>query len=270
MSPKRARPRNPKKSLTGPGALDMLAFGTHPDDLEIACGGTLRLLSARGHRVGACDLTRGELGTRGTAETRDRESAAATRVMGLSLRVNLGLPDGGIEINQETLLAVVRVIREHRPRLVLAPYWQERHPDHVHVSQLISEAAFYSGLPKIETGQPSFRPFRILYYVSRIEFTPSFVVDITSTFQAKVEAIRCYRTQFHHGRAQAGRNQKETLLSTPLAMDVFETISRYYGAMIGAPHGEPFLMRESMELADPVEFFRALPDERQAHLFSRL
>ena len=268
MSPKPAPARPRKNSAQPSGGLDVLAFGTHPDDLEIACGGTLRLLSARGHRVGAVDLTRGELGTRGSAPTRDRESDEAGRVMGLSLRENLGLPDGGIETNQESLRAVIRVLRQHRPRLVLAPYWEERHPDHVHASRLVSEAAFYSGLPKIETGQESFRPFRILYYVSRIEFTPSFVVDITSAFDAKVEAIRCYRTQFDHGRAEA-RGEQETLLSTPLALEVFETISRYYGAMIGTRHGEPFLVRETLEVDDPVEFFRGFPDDRQAHLFSR-
>jgi N-acetylglucosamine malate deacetylase 1 len=163
----------------------------------------------------------------------------------------------------------MRVIRRHRPRLVLAPYWKERHPDHVHASQLVSEAAFYSGLGKIETGAPGFRPFRILYYVSRIEFSPSFVVDITSALEAKLQAIRCYRTQFYHGRAEAGPGQPETLLSRPLALEVFETISRYYGAMIGARHGEPFLMRETLELRDPVEFFGGFPDDRQAHLFSR-
>jgi bacillithiol biosynthesis deacetylase BshB1 len=275
LPPKPASTR-PQRNSAQPGGnlqpgerLDVLAFGTHPDDLEIACGGTLRLLSSRGYRVGAVDLTRGELGTRGTAASRAREAANASRVMGLALRENLKMPDGGIEISQKNLRAVIRVIRRHRPRLVLAPYWEERHPDHVHASRLVSEAAFYSGLPKIETGEPSFRPFRILYYVSRIEFTPSFVVDITSAFDAKVEAIRCYRTQFHHGRAETGPGEQETLLSTPLALEVFETISRYYGAMIGTRHGEPFLMRETLEVDDLVEFFRGFPDDRQAHLFSR-
>ena len=269
MSPKTASARPRRNPAEPDKGLDVLAFGTHPDDLEISCGGTLRLLSARGYRVGAVDLTRGELGTRGSAETRERESAAASRVMGLAFRENLKLPDGGIEITRENLRAVIQVIRRHRPRLVLAPYWEERHPDHVHASRLVSEAAFYSGLPKIDTGTESFRPFRILYYVSRIEFTPSFVVDITSAFDAKVEAIRCYRTQFHHGRTKAAPGERETLLSTPLAMEVFETISRYYGAMIGTRHGEPFLMRETLEIDDPVEFFRGFPDDRQAHLFSR-
>ena len=267
MSPKTAKARRGKEPRNR--HLDVLAFGTHPDDLEIACGGTLILLGRKGYRVGAADLTRGELGTRGTSESRAREAAAASRALGLAMRVNLGIPDGNIETTPENLVAVIRLIRQHRPRLVLAPYWEERHPDHVHASRLISEAAFYAGLARLETSEPSFRPFRVLYYVSRIEYTPSFVVDISPVFEARVEAIRCYRSQFHHGKAEYGATEAATLLSTPLALDVFETITRYYGAMIGARHGEPFLMRETMEVSDPVAFFRAFPDDRQAHLFSR-
>ncbi|MGH9784869.1 MAG: bacillithiol biosynthesis deacetylase BshB1, partial [Terriglobia bacterium] len=145
-------------------ALDVLAFGTHPDDLELCCGGTLIGLANRGHRIGGVDLTRGELGTRGSEETRAQETAAATQILKLCLRENLGIPDGHIEKSQENLLRMIRMIRQYRPRLVLAPYWEERHYDHVHASRLVAEAAFYSGLSKIETGQESFRPYRVLYY----------------------------------------------------------------------------------------------------------
>ncbi len=246
--------------------LDVLAFGTHPDDLEITCGGTLILLARRGYRVGAADLTRGELGTRGTTEIRSRETEAANQILGLALRVNLGFPDGNIESNYENRLSVIRLIRQYRPRLVLAPYWEERHYDHVHASRLVAEAAFYSGLAKIDTGQPSHRPFRILFYGGRIEFRPSFVVDISETFAAKMAALRCYRSQFHQ-EGTPGSGEPETLISTPLAFEVFENLSRHYGAMIGAPHGEPFVLREALELPDPVAFFRQFPDSRQAHLF---
>lgn len=246
--------------------LDVLAFGTHPDDLELCCGGTLILLARKGYRIGAADITRGELGTRGSAPIRARETAAATRVLGLSLRVNLGIPDGNIELSQENLLAVIRLIRQHRPRLVLAPYWEERHYDHVHASQLVSEAAFYSGLAKIDTGQESFRPFRVLYYAGRIEYTPSFVVDISEVFQTKMKAIRCYRSQFYRNDGKAAR-EPQTMISTPLALEVIESMTRHYGAMIGARHGEPFLVREALEIPDPVAYFGAFPDSRQAHLF---
>jgi bacillithiol biosynthesis deacetylase BshB1 len=248
-------------------SLDVLAFGTHPDDLEITCGGTLLLLARQGYRVGAADLTRGELGTRGSAAIRARETAAATRILGLSPRVNLGIPDGNIEYNQENLFSVIRLIRQHRPRLVLAPYWEERHYDHVHASRLIAEAAFYSGLPKIDTGQPSHRPFRVLYYVGRIGFRPSFIVDVSSVFREKMRALHCYSSQFHQATPARARKHPETLISTPLAQEVFETLTRYYGAMIGASHGEAFLLREALEIPDPVSFFGQFPDNRQAHLF---
>jgi N-acetylglucosamine malate deacetylase 1 len=251
--------------------LDVLAFGTHPDDLEITCAGTLLALGRKGWKIGAVDLTRGELGTRGSGSTRARETAAANRILKLQFRGNLGIPDGNIELTQENLLAVVRQIREHRPWLVLAPYWEERHYDHVHASRLISEASFYSGLSKLETGQPAWRPFRVLYYLGRIEMRPSFVVDISNTFSEKMKALQCYSTQIHGGPSQKetrkGYQFAPTMISTPYAMQVFETISRYYGAMIGAEHGEPFVVREALELTDPVEYFETFSADRQAHLF---
>ena len=263
--------------------LDVLAFGTHPDDLEIACGGTLLLLANRGHRVGAVDLTRGELGTRGSEKIREKEAAAAGEILKLQVRENLGIPDGGIEKTRENLLRVIRVIRQYRPRLLLSPYWEERHYDHVHASQLVAEAAFYSGLAKIETGQESFRPYRVLYYMSRIGYRPSFVVDISEVFEAKMRALRCYRSQFHTGAngddSEDPETQPETqadtrpdtppdtMISTPYALEALEAAWRYYGAMIGARYGEPFLLREALELRDPVSFFREFPDTRHAHLF---
>ena len=250
----------------------MLAFGTHPDDLEITCGGTLLHLRRQGSRVGAVDLTRGELGTRGSAETRTRETEAANRILKFEFRVNLGIPDGNIELSQENLLAVIRQIRQHRPWLVIAPHWEERHYDHVHASRLISEAAFYSGLTKIATGQPAWRPFRVMYYLGRIGVRPSFIVDISETFADKMNALRCYATQVAAGKkvkaeARADKAGPATLISTPYAMEVFETLTKYYGAMIGAAHGEPFVVREALELNDPVEYFRGFPADRQAHLF---
>ena len=246
--------------------LDVLAFGTHPDDLELCCGGTLILLSGRGYRIGAVDLTRGELGTRGSADLRAQETASANKILKLHLRENLGIPDGNIERSQENIRRVIQVLREHRPRVVLAPYWEERHFDHVHGSELVSEAAFYSGLAKIDTGQESFRPYRVLYYMGRIGFRPSFVVDTSETFEDKMRALRCYRSQFHSGDG-SGADGPETLISTPYALEVIETMARHYGAMIGARYGEPFRTREALEISDPVKFFREFPDDKLPHLF---
>lgn len=202
-------------------SLDILAVGTHPDDLEITCGGTLILLAERGHRVGAADLTAGELGTRGSAEIRARETAEASRILKVGVRENLGIPDGNIENTIENRLRVIRLIRKHRPRLLLIPYWEERHYDHVRASRLLAEAAFQSGLPKIATGQESFRPYRTLYYQGRIGFRPSFVVDISDTFDAKMQAIRSYRSQFHvdSGSSQpvGADAEPQTMISTAYA-----------------------------------------------------
>lgn len=249
-----------------------MAVGTHPDDLEITCGGTLILLASRGHRVGAADLTAGELGTRGSREIRLQETAAANRILKVCVRENLGIPDGDIENNLENRLRVIRLIRRHRPRLLLIPYWEERHYDHVRASLLLAEAAFQSGLPKIDTGQESFRPYRTLFYQGRIGFRPSFVVDISETFEAKMQAILSYGSQFHNagesGEPQIhAQTQTQTMISTPYALEVMETMCRYYGAMIGARYGEPFVLREPLEIRDPVDFFREFPDTKQAHLF---
>ncbi len=255
-----------------PATLDVLAVGTHPDDLELVCGGTMILLANRGHRVGAVDLTRGELGTRGSGEIRAKETQAANRFLKVAARENLGIPDGDIENTLENRLRVIRVLRKYRPRLLLVPYWEERHYDHVRASLLVSEAAFQSGLPKIDTGQESFRPYRILFYAGRISFRPSFVVDITETFEAKMQAIRSYRSQFHdpdetRESKESETKESETMISTPYALEVIETMGHYYGAMIGARYGEPFVLREPLELTDPVAFFSEFPAAKQAHLF---
>jgi bacillithiol biosynthesis deacetylase BshB1 len=247
--------------------LDLLAVGTHPDDLELCCGGTLILLANRGHRVGAVDLTRGELGTRGSSELRAEETKAANQHLKLCVRENLGIPDGDIENSLDNRLRVIRAIRKHRPRLLLVPYWEERHYDHVRASLLATEAAFHSGLSKVDTGQASFRPFRTLFYAGRIGFRPSFVVDISETFEAKMRAIRSYRSQFHGLRKGKASKEPSTMISTRYALEVIETMCRYYGAMIGARYGEPFLLREGLELDDPVAFFGKFPDDKHAHLF---
>jgi bacillithiol biosynthesis deacetylase BshB1 len=254
--------------------LDVLAVGTHPDDLEICCGGTLIHLANLGYRVGAADLTQGELGSRGSAEIRTQETADANNILKVCVRENLAIPDGDIENTLENRLRVVRLIRKYRPRLFLIPYWEERHYDHVRASLLLSEAAFQAGLPKIDTGQESFRPFRTIFYAGRISFRPSFVVDITAVFDAKMAAIKSYSSQFHNSTkvksASESQAEPQTMISSPYALEALETMCRYYGAMIGARYGEPFLLRESVEVSDPVKFFRDIPSDKQAHLFPAL
>ena len=234
--------------------LDVIAFGAHPDDVELGCGGTIIKLGAQGYTTGVVALTRGEMGTRGTAEIRAQEFAAAAGVMGVSVHKALDMPDGRVESNWENKLKVIREIRTHRPRIVFAPYWVARHPDHEAASQIVREASYLAGLKKLDTGQEAHRPFKVLFYQSRFEFSASFVVDISSTHGKKLDAIRSYGSQFDSpDRADYGTD--ETLISRPDFVERIETRDRQYGTYVGVKFGEPFLVREALRIDDPVEFF---------------
>ena len=234
--------------------LDVLAFGAHPDDVELGCGGTIIKLGAEGYATGVVALTRGEMGTRGSAEIRAREFAAATEVMGVSVHKALDMPDGCVESNMENKLKVIREIRTHRPRIVFAPYWVARHPDHEAASRIVREASYLSSLKKLDTGQEAHRPFKVLFYQSRFEFSPSFVVDISGAHDRKIEAIRSYASQFDSPKS-AEYGSDETLISRPDFIRRIETRDRQYGTYIGVTFGEPFLVREALKIDNPVEFF---------------
>jgi len=228
--------------------LTVLAFSPHPDDVELRCGGTLIKLSDRGYATGVVDLTAGEMGTRGSVVEREGEAAEATRILSLHCRENLGIPDGNIELTQENKLKVIKAIRRHRPRMILLPYWEDRHPDHAHASRLIFDAAYLSGLSKLDTGQEAYRPEILVYYMCYFEFAPSFVVDVSREHGRKMEAIRAYRSQFYNADYKA----EETMLSKPEFLEDLEMRSRYYGSLIGARHGEPFLVRGGVRLVTPM------------------
>jgi bacillithiol biosynthesis deacetylase BshB1 len=234
--------------------LDVIAFGAHPDDVELGCGGTIIKLGAEGYRTGVIALTRGEMGTRGSAEIRAREFAAAADVMGVSMHKALDMPDGRVELNWENKVKVIREIRDHQPRVVFAPYWVARHPDHEAASRIVREACYLSGLKRLETGQEDHRPFKVLFYQSRFEFSPSFVCDISSSHEKKLEAIRCYESQFFNPDS-VGDGTDETLISRPDFIKRIETRDRQYGTYVGVEFGEPFLVREALRIDDPVEFF---------------
>lgn len=234
--------------------LDVIAFGAHPDDVEIGCGGTITKLGAMGYRTGVVALTRGEMGTRGSAEIRASEFAAAARVMGVSVHKALDMPDGRVELTWENKVKVIREIRAYQPRIVLAPYWVARHPDHEVASRIVREASYLAGLKKLDTGQEAHRPFRVLFYQSRFEFSPSFVVDISSCHETKLQAIRSYGSQFN-GPAKPDHGTDETLISRPDFIKRIETRDRHYGTSVGVEFGEPFLVREALRIDDPVDFF---------------
>lgn len=245
---------NPK--LEKPVELDALAFGAHADDVELSCSGTIIKLGALGYKTGVVALTRGETATRGSARIRAREFAQSAKIMGLAYHKMLDIPDGWVELTRENKLKLIREIRAHRPRIVLAPYWVSRHPDHENTSHLVRIAAYLSGLKKLKTGQRPYRPFRVIYYQTRFEFKPSFIVDISDCHAKKMKSILSYKSQFRH-KDSPGRGEDETLLSRPGFLDRIIARDKQYGTYIGAKYGEPFLVREALKINDPVDFFDA-------------
>src|SRR5215467_1040564 len=183
-------------STNMPTTLDVLAIAAHRDDVEQTCGGTLLKMAQRGHRTGILDLTRGEMGTRGTAQDRAREAAEAAKILGASWREALDIPDGRVENTWENRLKVARVIRQQRPRVVILPYWKGRHPDHYTASTLGYESCFLAGLAKLDLDAAPHRPFKIIYATLYYDVRPTFVVDITDQFEARFQSLMAYKTQF--------------------------------------------------------------------------
>ena len=230
--------------------LDVLAVGAHPDDAELGIGGTLVKLVALGYRVGVLDMSRGELGTRGTAEIRAEEAAASAKEIGLSVRDNLELPDGHIWLSEESRARMVRKIRRYRPRVLLTHYWEDPHPDHVHTCQIVREAAHVAGLQKYdsESGQERFRPQSTAHFMLPRTAVPTFVVDITGFTEKKMAAIKCFGSQLFNPHSK----ELETNLSSEAFLRRIETRQRYYGTLIGVEHGEALVVREAINVADPV------------------
>lgn len=236
--------------------LDLLAIGPHPDDVELFCGGTVIQAAARGHRVGVLDLTRGELASNGTPELRAEEAAASAQLMGLLVRENLGLPDGGLSPGHDPgqVQEVAGALRRLRPALVLCPWTEARHPDHAAAGHLVTKAVFFAGLARVETGDPPFRPRQVLYYPARKAFSPTVVVDISAVRAKKAAAIACYASQLRRAPGAP-----ETLVNTPLSVQALEARDRYFGGLIGVAAGEGFRGAGPVGLVDPVQHFRDNP-----------
>jgi bacillithiol biosynthesis deacetylase BshB1 len=221
--------------------LDYLVIAPHPDDAELGAGGAILLLKAEGARVGVLDLTNGEPTPFGSPEIRGRETAAATAVLGLDWRDNLGLPNRSLVNDLEARARLAGVLRQTRPRYLLAPYWEDAHPDHVAASALVDAARFWAKLTKTDLpGEPHY-PTRTLYYFTvhlRLHPKPSFVLDISAYLERKMEAIACYRSQFIEGRPTA----------PPTILDELRDRARYWGWAIGTRYGEPFVCREEVGL----------------------
>mgnify|MGYP001075979261 CR=1 FL=1 len=232
--------------------LDVMAFGAHPDDVELYAGGTLAKMAARGYVTGIADMSRGEMGSRGTPATRAREAAEAARILGVTVRENLGFPDGNIPSNADARLAVIRLLRRYRPFLVLIHHWDDRHPDHVNTSRLVTEAAHHAGLAKIKTSQERFRPHAVVYFMLPAHTTPTFVVDVSEFQEQRLAAIHAYRSQLF----DPSSSEPATYLSQEDFLTHVENIHSFYGTLIGRAKGEGFFMRGVPEVPDLVDFFK--------------
>lgn len=238
--------------------IDVIAFGAHPDDVELYASGTLAKLAAQGYSTAIIDLTRGELSSRGTPAVRAREAREAARILGLRFRGNLGFPDGDVRATAGARLEVIRVLRKYRPSLVLAHHWDDRHPDHVNASRLVTEACHHAGLARLKTGQERFRPNLILYYMLPAHTTPTLVVDVADYSEKRGAAIRAYKSQLFDPVNQ----EPATYLSRPDFLAHVENIHSFYGTLIGRATGEGFYMRGVPEVADILAFARAQSENR--------
>lgn len=229
--------------------IDVLAFAAHPDDVELAMGGTVAKLSKNGLKVGIIDLTKGELGTRGTPETRQKEAFQAAIKLKSALRENLSIPDGNIQRNKENLMKIIMTLRRYKPKIIFAPFFNDRHPDHIDASKLVKEAMFSSGLAKIKTfdkevAQEAYRPAKLFYYMQTYTFEPTFIVDITDSFQDKMRSIKAFESQFYNAKSK----EPETFISKPEFLSYIESRALFYGFQIGKHYGEPFYCEEKIEL----------------------
>src|SRR3954462_8678100 len=220
-------------------SVDILAIAAHRDDVEQTCGGTLLRMASLGHSTGILDLTKGELGTRGTAEDRAREADAAAKILKVSWRQALDIPDGRVENTWENRLKIARVIREQQPRVVILPYWKGRHPDHYTCSTLGYEACFLAGLAKLDLEGKPHRPFKIVYATLYYDLRPTFVVDITDQFEARLEAVYAYKSQFTDQEAGAADFPAQAEIRDRVA-----SMARFYGTLAGVTYAEPFLQKE--------------------------
>ncbi len=224
--------------------LDILVLAAHPDDAELGCGGTLAKHVALGNTVGVIDFTRGELGTRGTIETRDEEAKNSASILGLTVRENLNLKDGFFHNDESHQKEVIRIIRKYQPDIVLANAIYDRHPDHGKGASLSFDACFYSGLSKITTTdagvvQEAWRPKLLYHFIQSQLIQPDFIVDVSDYWETKMKAIRAFKTQFYDATSQ----EPETYISNPAFMDLLEARGHEFGHAIGVRYGEGFTVR---------------------------
>jgi N-acetylglucosamine malate deacetylase 1 len=231
-------------SLHESRAIDLLAIAAHPDDVEQTCGGTMIKMAEMGYRTGVIDLTAGDMGTRGNPKLRVTESEEAARLMLVSHRENLHMPDARLENSLAGRITIAAKIRELRPRVVILPYWEARHPDHYRAGEMSYEACFLAGLAKLDPYTQPHRPQKVLYSSIYAPVAPSFVVDISSQFDRRMSALLAYKSQY------AASENSELFPPESEIRERLASVARYYGNLIGCKYGEPFVIKESMRVDD--------------------
>ena len=231
--------------------VDVLAIAPHPDDIELACSGTLVQLASRGRSFGIVDLTHGEMGTRGDADLRATEARRSAEILGAAFRETLDFGDGGLATGREQELILIDLIRREKPRLILTMYPEDRHPDHARAGRLVTDAAFYAGLRKLETRHPAHRPQQTIYFSGAYLQTPDFVVDVTASMEKRRAAILSYSSQFHDPSSR----EPETIISQASFLAMFEARNRHFGFLIGVEFGEGFVSKRPPRIDDLVQAF---------------
>lgn len=232
-------------------SVDVLAIAPHADDIELGCAGTLVQLAARGRRFGIVDLTRGEMGTRGDAAIREKEARRSAEILGASFRETLDFGDGGLAAGREQELVLIDLIRREKPRLILTMYPEDRHPDHARAGRLVTDAAFYAGLRKLEAARPAHRPQQTIYFSGAYLHPPDFVVDVTPAMEKRRAAILSFSSQFHDPASK----EPETVLSQETFLKMVEARARHFGFLIGAEFGEGFVSKRPPRIDDLVQAF---------------
>jgi bacillithiol biosynthesis deacetylase BshB1 len=232
--------------------LDILAIAAHPDDVELGCSGTILMEIKNGKKVGIVDLTQGELGTRGTIETRQKEAAKAAQVLSVAIRENLKMDDGFFQNDKDHQMKLIRMIRKYQPEIILANAPEDRHPDHGRAAKLIADSAFLSGLIKIQTqdeqGMPqvAWRPKHVFHFIQDRYLNPSFVIDITDVFEGKMESIACFNSQFYNNGPIDNEDEPQSYISTPEFLESIVARARMMGKRIGVKYGEGFITEKSI------------------------
>jgi bacillithiol biosynthesis deacetylase BshB1 len=232
--------------------IDLLFISAHPDDTELSCGGTIVKAVKDGLRVGLLDLTRGEMGTRGTPAIRKREAQSSARILGALFREQLDFHDGGLLTGPEQETELIDIIRATRPRLVFTPYPDDRHPDHTRAGRLVTEASWYAGLKSLKRKLPAHRPQTTIYYIQNYQRPASFVVDVTAAWKTKMRAIAAFKSQFHDPKSK----EPQTFIARPEFIEMIEARGRHFGELIGAKYGEAFVTKQPPRVDDVVGAYR--------------